>query len=188
METIESLLPRLRALTRTQFERENAMPFLLLRAAEGWLKSGKPGFHTETIPAEALTSWVKQLDDLKRESRCVLDEAHELHVFRVQKRPGNPYPEQFSIGRTSMCDIVIPDGRVSKVHARILLDRNSERYCVTDAGSHNGTKLNGKIVPKGKPVAIEFGDTLLIGGFPIEFLSAGQLYERLTALIVPIVV
>lgn len=46
-----------------------------------------------------------------------------------------------SIGRSEECDIIIPDFRVSRLHARIIAE-NGE-YFVEDAGSRHGTFING---------------------------------------------
>src|SRR5690242_321600 len=47
-----------------------------------------------------------------------------------------------TLGRSDACDIVIPRSTVSRVHARIELQHN--RYILSDAGSANGTFVNGE--------------------------------------------
>jgi DNA-binding winged helix-turn-helix (wHTH) protein len=47
-----------------------------------------------------------------------------------------------TFGRAETCDIVIPRSTVSRVHARIELQHN--RYILSDAGSSNGTFVNGQ--------------------------------------------
>ena len=46
-----------------------------------------------------------------------------------------------TIGRSASCDIVIPRSIVSRLHARIELQH--DRYVLSDAGSANGTFVNG---------------------------------------------
>jgi DNA-binding winged helix-turn-helix (wHTH) protein len=50
--------------------------------------------------------------------------------------------EIITIGRSSSCDIVLPYSIVSRLHARIALEH--DRYILSDAGSVNGTYLNGE--------------------------------------------
>jgi DNA-binding winged helix-turn-helix (wHTH) protein len=47
-----------------------------------------------------------------------------------------------TLGRSDMCDLVFPFSTVSRMHARIELQHN--RYILYDAGSSNGTFVNGQ--------------------------------------------
>jgi FHA domain/Transcriptional regulatory protein, C terminal len=49
-----------------------------------------------------------------------------------------------TIGRSSMCDIVVRRSTVSRIHARIV--RDGPRYMLVDAGSANGTYVNGQLL------------------------------------------
>ncbi|MBU8894415.1 hypothetical protein DRW03_31260 [Corallococcus sp. H22C18031201] len=69
------------------------------------------------------------------------------------------------IGRTSECDVVLYDPGVSRRHCRIFLDGDS--YIVEDAGSSNGTVVNGSQATS-HPLAD--GDTLTLG--PVTFVFA----------------
>src|SRR5512143_706567 len=55
--------------------------------------------------------------------------------------------EQVTLGRALDADIRINDSRASRLHARIVTERNEETgenlYCLVDLGSTNGTILNG---------------------------------------------
>lgn len=50
--------------------------------------------------------------------------------------------ESTSLGRSPLCDLVIPRGTISRIHARI--NREGPRYLLSDAGSANGTFVNGQ--------------------------------------------
>jgi DNA-binding winged helix-turn-helix (wHTH) protein len=52
--------------------------------------------------------------------------------------------ELITIGRSSSCDVVLPYSIVSRLHARIALEH--DRYILSDAGSANGTYLDGEPV------------------------------------------
>jgi hypothetical protein len=79
-----------------------------------------------------------------------------------------------TLGRTLNNDIVIPDRSVSRFHAFLKL-RESGRFEILDAGSTNGTIVNGGTVPaqgKGSPVELKAGDTLRLGQVELTYLGA----------------
>jgi DNA-binding winged helix-turn-helix (wHTH) protein len=55
--------------------------------------------------------------------------------------------DQVTIGRSEICDLVIPHSTVSRLHARIELQH--DRYVLFDAGSANGTFVNGERIDDG---------------------------------------
>lgn len=63
-----------------------------------------------------------------------------------------------TIGRSSSCTIAIPLPVISRLHARI---EQHERYILYDAGSANGTFVNGKRVESGLP--LNSGDQIALG-------------------------
>lgn len=65
----------------------------------------------------------------------------------------------FTIGRDMACDLVLPDMTVSRSHAG--LRREAGRWLLTDAGSTNGTRLNGWRVTE--PVPLRAGDKITFG-------------------------
>lgn len=66
----------------------------------------------------------------------------------------------FTIGRHSACDLTYTDSRLSREHLRI--DREGDRFSVTDLGSSNGTALNGSKLHA--PADLSSGDELDLGG------------------------
>lgn len=65
------------------------------------------------------------------------------------------------IGRDPNADIAIPnDSKASRSHARIVSDI-SGGYAVEDAGSTNGTFVNGQRISR---QSLSVGDTIVIGG------------------------
>ena len=67
--------------------------------------------------------------------------------------------DNFTIGRDAACDLVIPDMTVSRSHAG--LRREAGRWLLSDAGSMNGTRLNGWRVTE--PVPVRAGDEVMFG-------------------------
>ena len=72
----------------------------------------------------------------------------------------------FSIGRTEGNDLVLPDERVSRRHALIHPQGESE-YWLVDLGSRNGTYLNGRRVHQ--PSRLRDQDQIRLGAFVLTF-------------------
>ena len=71
------------------------------------------------------------------------------------------------IGRdSSQCDFAVPDGMVSRRHC-LIFSRDGE-IIVEDAGSTNGTYVNGKRVER---CNIERGDVVRVGGCVVSSLA-----------------
>ena len=65
-------------------------------------------------------------------------------LLAVRKVIGT-FPNMITLGRTSNNDIVVPDVSISKFHA--WFQRLGDRVEVGDAGSKNGTAVNGETLP-----------------------------------------
>lgn len=76
------------------------------------------------------------------------------------------------IGRKDDCDIYFPDTSLSKRHARLV--RKGGALHVHDAGSKNGTLVNGEVIEGGVPV--QDGDVIQCGklAFTVEGVSGGE--------------
>jgi hypothetical protein len=72
------------------------------------------------------------------------------------------------IGRSRECDIVLADSNVSRRHAELRPD-GRDGWTLTDLGSTNGVKVNGRPVASGRGVAITPGDHLDIGTVDVRF-------------------
>jgi pSer/pThr/pTyr-binding forkhead associated (FHA) protein len=86
--------------------------------------------------------------------------------------------EEITLGRVSEGQPMIPDidltpfkayeSGVSRMHASIRLV--DEQVMVTDLGSANGTRINGKQISSHIPQAVKHGDILTLGKFKIQVL------------------
>jgi hypothetical protein len=79
---------------------------------------------------------------------------------RVELREG------LSIGRAEENDLVVRDPRASRRHARIVGD--GDGWAIEDAGSSNGTFLNGKRIRRER---LERGATVTIGDTPFQVIE-----------------
>jgi hypothetical protein len=69
----------------------------------------------------------------------------------------------FTIGRDAACDLVLSNMTVSRTHAD--LRREADGWLLSDAGSTNGTRLNGWRVTE--PVPIRAGDQVTFGALTL---------------------
>ncbi|MEI8306519.1 MAG: FHA domain-containing protein [Chloroflexales bacterium] len=67
-----------------------------------------------------------------------------------------------TIGRETGCDVVVQRREVSRLHARI--ERQGLRYVLIDAGSANGTYVNGRRLTEAHPLQTE--DLIGLGSGP----------------------
>jgi len=100
------------------------------------------------------------------------------HVLPVVRTASNPFSDKIAIGRTRNCDVRIDHPSISRLHA--LLQRASDGgWSVVDAGSSNGTRLNGQQVEKGRPQRVNFGDIIAFGSVATQFVSPDTLFAAL---------
>ncbi len=78
--------------------------------------------------------------------------------------------DSFTIGRDAACDLVLSDMTVSRSHAG--LRREAGRWLLTDAGSTNGTRLNGWRVTA--PVPLRAGDEIRFGSMTMIVTEHAQ--------------
>src|SRR4029078_13151593 len=64
-----------------------------------------------------------------------------------------------TLGRSDTCTVILPFATVSRLHARIQLEHN--RYVLFDAGSANGTFVNGELIQH--PHQLSTGDEIWLG-------------------------
>src|SRR5437660_11306870 len=71
---------------------------------------------------------------------------------------------EVTLGRALEADVRVNDSRASRLHARIITERDDatgeDRYRLKDLGSTNGTLLNGKLIEEG---FLQDGDKFVIG-------------------------
>jgi pSer/pThr/pTyr-binding forkhead associated (FHA) protein len=86
--------------------------------------------------------------------RLVGTDGQRMYTFEL--RPGS-----HTIGRDSQQPFHVPDKTVSRSHAVIEVSPSFDEIYLTDAGSHNGTTINGVRITSRQPVAI--GDKIMFG-------------------------
>jgi hypothetical protein len=114
----------------------------------------------QAAPAPAQAAPQREPAPPARRAQLRIHEGGGVRAIPVDK-------ELITIGRLSESDIVVGDTSVSRRHAQIrTVDGVST---VTDLGSTNGTKVNGRDV---QSATLGEGDTITVGSTNIEYRSA----------------
>ena len=74
--------------------------------------------------------------------------------------------ERMTIGRTNDNDIILPDPRVSSLHAEII--RKEDRFVLNDLESRNGTRINEQFI---QSIDLKDEDEIRIGGNRLAFMT-----------------
>jgi pSer/pThr/pTyr-binding forkhead associated (FHA) protein len=77
---------------------------------------------------------------------------------------------RITIGRATnkaTWEVLLQDPSVSRPHAR--LEKNDDKWHIIDLNSSNGTRINNETLDPRKPVALQDGDTLELGGSLLLF-------------------
>ncbi|HET6613874.1 MAG TPA: FHA domain-containing protein [Kofleriaceae bacterium] len=98
-------------------------------------------------------------------------------VFALVKRPGVPFSDMITVGRTANNDVVVSDVTVSRFHA--YFREQSGAWVVCDAGSKNGTRLDGEMLEPRRDQAVASGQIVRVGDVETTFFIAADLYEIL---------
>ncbi|RMH38915.1 MAG: FHA domain-containing protein [Deltaproteobacteria bacterium] len=100
-----------------------------------------------------------------------------LAVFPLEKKPGAPFSDMITVGRTGNNDVVLNDVTVSRFHA--YFKRRDAGWVVCDAGSKNGTRIDGVRLEPRREAPIAPGAEVVFGEVRTSFYPAGELYELL---------
>jgi hypothetical protein len=73
--------------------------------------------------------------------------------------------DQVLVGRSTECDLVLPDILLSRRHAELF--RRTDGWWVRDLGSLNGTRLNGARLDAERP--LRGGDVLALADWRLEY-------------------
>jgi pSer/pThr/pTyr-binding forkhead associated (FHA) protein len=83
-----------------------------------------------------------------------------------------------TLGRGAENELVIDDATLSRVHL-VLMRAADGTWTVRDAGSSNGSRLEGQRLEPGKPLPLPPGSRLEAGGVRLTFHDPADLLRRL---------
>lgn len=167
---IRELRSEARTLSLEDFEGRHGSAFLLLTEAD------------LSVPKGPATTEVHlmSLDGKHAASTANL----ALVAFPV-RRTGRSVGHLITVGRAANNDISIPDLSISRFHAFLKEDAGSGGWQIQDAGSTNGTTVNGHPVAQqghGPASSLKAGDNLRLGQVELTFLGVKELREFLLKL------
>jgi hypothetical protein len=91
-------------------------------------------------------------------------------VLLVTKRQGAPFQERIGVGRARNADICILLPKVSKYHA-FFTRKEGGAYTLTDAGSKNGTFVEGRPLAEKVAAPLADGNEILFGPYRFTFYT-----------------
>lgn len=86
--------------------------------------------------------------------------------------------DALTVGRLPDCDLLLDDPTVSKHHAVLRWDAQTEQASLQDKGSTNGTYVNGRLVFQ-REVSLRDGDLLGFGDVAFWYVLTPTLHTRL---------
>jgi pSer/pThr/pTyr-binding forkhead associated (FHA) protein len=102
-------------------------------------------------------------------------------VIPVRKSKDNAFQRGVTVGRTANNDVVLDDGSVSRFHAWFQRDATGPGWSLADAGSKNGTRVNGERLKSRKLVALKADAVIRFGQVEVRFLPPDAFVEFLKA-------
>jgi hypothetical protein len=101
----------------------------------------------------------------------------DLAVYPLSKKPGASFPDRITIGRTANNDVAIADTSVSRLHAYVR--RDGSGWIIADAGSKNGSWLQGVALEARRERPLPSRSVLRFGDVDLTFYVAADLYGAL---------
>jgi pSer/pThr/pTyr-binding forkhead associated (FHA) protein len=149
-----------RSLTRREFIDRHPHLFLVLNAPEEGVQPSS-SFATQAVSQ----SQVRAQDE-------------ELVALPIVKGRESPFQGHVSLGRARNCDLVVRHPSISKLHARF---RTEGVLALVDAGSQNGTFVDGKRLLPNESAPVTAGSEVAFGSVAARLLDAAALYRLLQA-------
>jgi pSer/pThr/pTyr-binding forkhead associated (FHA) protein len=100
-----------------------------------------------------------------------------IEIYPLAKKPGASFPDMITVGRTGNNDVVLRDVTVSRLHA--FFRRRDERWVLADAGSKNGTAVDGESLQPRRERDLASGTGVRIGDLELTFYTAHDLFDML---------
>ena len=147
-------------------------PVLVGSAVKAGIISSQSGMASDELnrtqifePSKSMGSSISASESLK----------HAVYPLVKGEYPATPRGS-FYIGRINGNDMIMPDYAISKRHA--IIDIEDGTYYVRDAGSTNGTKINGTRLGK-KRIKLKDKDVIGFARYEFTFLYPKSLYKML---------
>ena len=94
-----------------------------------------------------------------------------FEVYALHKEKSRPFADLLMVGRSTSNDVQILDTSISKLHCKFHLGAT---LMLSDAGSSNGTTVDGRTLPPDVPVEVEDGSVLQLGSRVFTLVDAAH--------------
>lgn len=125
----------------------------------------------------SLRTTLYHLDEGGAGAEPTTDDPLDLVAVEVAKGDINAFGLGITVGRTRNNDIVINDERISRFHAFFQLRDGA--WVVSDAGSKNGTTVEGDRLDPRKPCILPDRSSVDFGGYRARFFQPASFLEFL---------
>lgn len=161
----EAFLDDRRSLSREAFLAKHPLPVLVISLAP----AGREVEHGGAFRTQLITSGLEG---------DVFAGLGPVAVVAIEKRMADAFQAFIWVGRESRCDVSLPFTSVSKLQAQFIKRAQGE-YELLDAGSTNGTFVDGAQLEKNKPVPLRDGALVRFGKIDTRFRTADGFWEEL---------
>ncbi len=176
MLSVKELRPLATRLSADAF-RKQLGPFVLVQQPPSLFASAPQTQMMGALPVNVRGTVVRPAGKSEASALAMLFQFEDLVVASVPPLKGH---DELSVGRQPDNDLVLDDSSVSKRHAVLSWDEQTQRATVRDLGSTNGTTLNGSARIKSELV-LRSGDILSFGDMQYWYLLTDTLHEKLRA-------
>lgn len=163
-----------KGITCEQFAAKHPYSFLLLRIGDED-DSDEWTFKTTTVSTRRTPT---------EEQGVMRRSLNQFRVFPITKSADNPWAGRISVGRARNNDIALAHKSISKLHAHFITEAEGDgdgdgELKLSDAGSRNGTKVNGDRLESGSAAGTKPGDEITFGAVSVKHMDAAALYDFL---------
>jgi hypothetical protein len=162
---LEDFARELRQIGEVGFRRRYVAPVLIVTG-----RSGNPG---PGVP----DSFVNRPTTMSHRSASLALIHRVFPIVKVASAAAGP----ISVGRTAENDVIIPEHSISKRHCTFELGDGT--MAIRDAGSTNGTLLNGSPLATDPPVPLCGGETITMGRFKLVYETPAGFLELVSGLV-----
>ena len=114
---------------------------------------------------------------------CQAEVSPDREVRWIRRRTNaQDTSEPVSVGRSPKCDIPLIDPSISNRHAQLFVDVSGRPTGVTDLGSHNGTRINGRLIDAHARELLADGDLLQLGSVRASIVESERAYSLLAGM------
>jgi hypothetical protein len=136
-------------------------------------ETGEWSYRTGAVTASRS---MRAMRDSTGELEAMMDLGWSVLVVK-KKADATTFARTVLVGRASTNDLTIVHASVSKLHARLQLGDTGP--LLSDAGSSNGTIVNGDQLRRGEEVALASGDLVRFGGIALQAFAPEHLCSML---------